>query len=173
MKTQLLVAALLFGTLFVACAQTKKTTSAKKQAKTSANKSNLRGFSEVTMRRGACFGRCPEYTITVRKDGTLEYNGTRNTMPLGTFQKNIGIEKAQALLQQFADFHADTCRAYYIARVADVPTLSFRITVNGKEQSIGNAGFGPQYLGELAAEIDAMGKVDDGWKKIGEAPPQD
>jgi hypothetical protein len=170
MKTQLLVAVLLLGSLFAACAQTKKTSGKQSAAAATSTKSSLRGLSEVMMRRGACFGRCPEYTITIHSNGLAEYNGTRNATPLGTYQKNIGEAKAQELLQAFMDHHADTCRAYYTTRVTDVPTLSFKLTINGKEQTIGNANFGPYYLNDLAEEMDALGKVDESWKKIAEAP---
>jgi hypothetical protein len=174
MKTQVLALALIFGTLFVACAQTKKTTAANTQTTSASSKtSNLRGITDVMMRRGACFGRCPEYTITIHSNGLAEYNGIRNTTPLGTYQKNIGEDKARVLLQAFANNRADTCRAFYEARIADAPTLSFKLTKNGQEQTIGNASFGPRFLVDLAEDMDALGKVDEHWKKINEGPQPD
>ncbi len=173
MKIQAIALFLVCGIFFSACAQTKKTTASKNKTTATRSASKLRGLSSVMLRRGACFGRCPEYTLTIHSDGLAEYLGTRNATPLGGFQKNIGVDKAQALLQAFMDHQADTCRAYYISRVADVPGMSFTLKYGDKKQLIGNANFGPQYLGELGAEMDALGKVDDTWKKVSEPPAQD
>ncbi len=168
MKKQLLVALLLCCTVLAACAHSRKTAKKKTTAKISA--ASLRGLSSVVMRRGACFGKCPEYTITVNSAGLIVYNGTRNAEPLGVYQKNAGTDKAQALLKSFMDNRADTCVTLYRSRIADMPGLSFTLTRNGKQQLIGNANFGPRFLADLAEEMDAMGKPDESWKKISDVP---
>ncbi len=173
MKKQALALALIVCSLFTACAQTKKTTASKTKATSTKVAANLRGLSEVMMRRGACFGRCPEYTITIYKTGRVVYAGTRNATPLGTYQKELGAATTQALLQKFMDHRVDTCRAYYISRIADAPTMSFTLVINGKQQIIGNAHFGPHFLIDLADEVDVMGKVDSTWTKLADAPKPD
>ncbi|MBS1614885.1 MAG: hypothetical protein JST06_02070 [Bacteroidetes bacterium] len=173
MKFQALALFLMCGIFFTACAQIKKTTTSKKKVTPAATASKLQGLSSVMLRRGACFGRCPEYTLTIHSDGLVEYLGTRNATPLGGYQKNFGTDKTNTILQAFMDHQADTCRAYYISRVADAPGMSYTLMYGAKKQLIGNASFGPSYLGELGAEIDALFKVDDSWKKVSEAPIQD
>jgi hypothetical protein len=39
---------------------------------------------DVKMERTACFGRCPEYSIEVHRDGTVVWHGIANVKPLGT-----------------------------------------------------------------------------------------
>jgi hypothetical protein len=167
MKKPLLIALLLLSTVFIACAHGRKTTRKKTSTKTTATKAaSVKGLSSVMMRRGACFGRCPEYTITVNSNGLVEYSGTRNTTPMGLYQKNIGVAKAQALLKEFMDNRVDTCSGLYTARIADAPGLSYTLMINGREKMIVNAHFGPRFLVDLSEEIDAIGKVDNTWKKI-------
>ncbi len=169
MKKHLLLGLLLFSTVLIACAHTRKT-SRKKTPSNSAGTAALRGLTSVMMRRGACFGRCPEYTLTVNSNGMVEYNGTRNTEPLGVYQKNIGTAKAQNLLGRFMAYRADTCSATYHSRVADLPGLSFTLTQNGKQQLIGNANVGPRFLVELSESMDSLVNVDNTWKKIRDVP---
>jgi hypothetical protein len=169
MKKPLLIALLLFSTVFIACAHGRKTTRKKASTKTAAT-AGLRGLTSVMMRRGACFGRCPEYTISINSNGLIEYNGTRNATPLGVYEKNVGAAKAQALLKKFMDYHADTCKSLYTSLIADMPGLSYTLVINGKTQVIGNAHFGPRFLVDLSDEVDELGKVDDSWKKIRDVP---
>ena len=165
MKKQLLIALLLFSTVFIACAAGKKTTK-KKTSTRSTTTANAGAITSVMMRRGACFGRCPEYTLTVNSNGLLEYNGTRNADPLGVYQKNVGATQAQAMIKKFSDHRVDTCVTPYTSQIADLPGLSFTIMRNGKSQLIGNANFGPRFLVDLSEDMDAIGKVDGTWKKI-------
>lgn len=154
------------ATIFGACAQTGKTSRTKTRAH-----GKTQEVSSVAMRRGACFGRCPEYTLTIRRDGTVIYNGTRNAPSLGTFEKNIGTEEAAKLMTEISNYRVDTLQRTYRANIADLPGLSYVFIVGGKEQAVGNANFGPEFLTDLAAKIDSYGKVDGSWKKTAEAPP--
>lgn len=168
MKKPLLIALLFISTVFIACADGRKTTRKKATTKSSTSAS-LRGLTSVTMRRGACFGRCPEYTITINSSGLAEYSGIRNTTPLGLYQKNIGTARAQEMLRQFMENRADTCSTLYTARIADIPGLYYTLVINGKTKMINNAHFGPRYLVDLSEEMDELGKVDNTWKKIRDA----
>ncbi len=102
-----------------------------------------------------------------------EYSGKRNAEPLGIYQKNIGTAAAQRLLQSFMEYRADTCRELYTSRISDVPGLHYTLVLNGKTKTIGNANFGPLFLLHLSQDMDALGKVDATWKKIGDMPAED
>lgn len=174
MKKHLLLAALLLSTVLIACAHGKKTAKKKATAqKSTAAPAALRGLTSVMMRRGACFGRCPEYTLTIHSNGLAEYSGTRNARPLGVYQKSLGTTRAQALLKSFMDYRADTCAALYTSKIADAPGLSFTLNFKDRQQLIGNAHFGPEFLIDLSLEMDALGKVDATWKKISDVPAVD
>ena len=161
---------LVFSCLFTACAQSKKSTKSTGSgapAKTSSAK-GLRGLTSVNLRRGACFGRCPEYSLTIHSDGLAEYVSKRNAQPEGSYQKNIGADKAKKLLQQFMDHRADTCADRYEVKLPDLPGMDFKLMINGKEKPIYNANFGPAFLTHLSLAMDEAGKVDSSWKKVAE-----
>ena len=149
---------------FGACAQTRKTVRTKERDPLTV-KTTTPKINSIFMRRGACFGRCPEYTITIASDGQASYSGFRNANPLGVYQKNIGV-KATELFKECTEYRVDTCSTNYYSRMTDVPTLYFVFTIDGKEHKIGNAQFGPLYFINLAADIDRAGIPDDSWKKI-------
>lgn len=157
-----------FSCLFSACAQSKKTAQSDESTpKGSSTKSaGLRGLTSVSMRRGACFGKCPEYTITIHSNGLAQYSSFRNAEPMGDFEKNIGTKTAQDFLRKFMDFRADTCKELYEAKIADLPGLNYSLMINGREKKIYNANFGPTYLMDLSQEMDELGKVDSSWKKM-------
>ena len=121
----------------------------------------------VSMRRTACYGRCPDYTIEINKDGVVTYTGKRFTKDTGTFKKNIGSVKAIALIGKFNTYRVDTCQDNYVNRISDLPGIIMTIQYGNHTKTIMNAHFGPGFLKELAGEMDAVGnKTDDeGWKR--------
>jgi hypothetical protein len=165
MRKPLLILLLASITVIAACAQSRKAGS-KKTTVASKTPAALKGLSSVTLRRSACFGRCPEYIATIHSDGLAEYAGSRYATPLGVYKKNIGAAEAQKLLKSFMAHRADTCSELYESRIADLPGLHYILTINGKKKIINNANFGPPYLLELGEEMDALFHVDNTWTKI-------
>jgi hypothetical protein len=125
----------------------------------------------VTMHRTICFGRCPDYTIEMNKDGNTIYTAKRFNSDTGIFKKNIGSKKVAEIFSQFATYRVDTCAEMYDNRIPDLPGLNFTIKYKNRTQKIFNANFGPYFLKEIAAAIDAAGKkadaADKTWKKTG------
>ena len=171
-----------FACLFGACAQTKKTAGKSAETESPGNtapstksvstKPESREITAVAMRRGACFGRCPEYTITINSDGLVHYSSFRNATPEGDFEKNLG-NRARKLLKEFMTFRADTCKDRYEPKMADLPGLDYTLTINGEKKRIYNAHFGPTFLISLSNEIDGLGRVDSTWKKVSKPQPED
>lgn len=53
----------------------------------------------ISMRRGACFGRCPVYRVTIGGDGSVEFVGER-------FVGAVGTRSGRADLAQLATLRA-------------------------------------------------------------------
>jgi hypothetical protein len=51
----------------------------------------------ATLERSGCFGECPVYRLSVYRDGTVVYLGTRWVKVLGRQQYNISAERVAAL----------------------------------------------------------------------------
>jgi hypothetical protein len=57
----------------------------------------------IGLERGACFGFCPEYAVTIAGNGHVVYEGRRNVQEIGTRTDDIAREKVVELLQRFYD----------------------------------------------------------------------
>lgn len=136
------------------------------QKKTTSKSQNGPAMNAVTMERSACFGRCPIYSIEIRKDGMVTYKGKRFTEYTGIYTKNIGAAKAGDILKEFRSYRADTCKAQYETLVTDVPGLHYILAVDTGNKMIRNANFGPRFLKLLGANIDQQIKVDNSWTKV-------
>jgi hypothetical protein len=88
--------------------------------------------------RGACYGTCPIYTLTVKADGTVNFDGTKYTETIGRADGRIDDEKLKALLQEFKtadffglddDYTSGDCST-------DQPTVSTALTINGETKEI-------------------------------------
>jgi len=168
MKKYITTALLLTTLIFTACAQHRKTV--KKHSKP--GKVSALNISSVAMSRGACFGRCPIYTVTINSNGLVQYKGKGFTEHMGVYEKKFTPQQVATVLQDFKDNRVDTCAANYEQLIADVPGIYYKIIINGKEKNIGNAHFGPAFLKQLAQDVDAFGQVDNSWKKISSDVPE-
>ncbi len=123
-------------------------------------------ITSVTLHRTACYGKCPEYTITLHKDGTVTYTGIRNVPDSGTYKKNIGSAKTMAIINELIGYKVDTCSKMYNNRIPDLPGIMYTINYKDSVKKIYSAEWGPTYLKKVAAEIDGVGKkTDNSWKK--------
>ena len=122
----------------------------------------------VTMRRTPCYGRCPDYTIVINKDGLVTYTGKRFVNDTGTFEKNVGVAKAAEVISRFNTYYVDTCKNLYTNRVADLPGFILTIQFSDHIKTINNANMGPYFLTTLAGLVDNAGKKtdNDGWQKV-------
>jgi hypothetical protein len=150
---------LLFLTLSAGAKQKKH----KKKSKTTS------GIVSIEMRRTACFGRCPDYSIEVNKDGTATYTARMFNEDTGTFTKKIGTKKALEILAQYEAMRIDTCRDVYESRMQDLPGIVYNVHYKDSTKMIRNANFGPVFLTKMAKDpMDGLvGKKTDGsWTKI-------
>ncbi len=155
-KTALIILALLIGVSVYA-----------KHHKRKKQKQVATLITSVTMLRTPCYGRCPNYEITLDKDGNAVYTGLRFTPDTGTFTKNIGAEKAKEIFDQFRTYRVDTCQDMYRNRSSDLPGILLTIKYQDSTKNIRNAQMGPYFLKALATAIDdAAKKTDDGWTKV-------
>ncbi len=121
----------------------------------------------VSMHRTACFGRCPQYKIEVKGDGTATYTAIRFNPDTGVYTKNIGAAKAKEIIDQVKLYRVDTCSNFYENRIQDLPGLIFTIQYRDSTKNIRGANFGPGFLKAIANTLDeAAKKTDDSWKRV-------
>src|SRR5690606_33258468 len=103
----------------------------------------------VTLERGACFGTCPIYKVTIYTDGTVVYEGERFVETEGTHTTTIEPEVVQQLIEGFeAAGYFDWEDEYTEMNVTDLPTIITSVTRDGETKRI------TRYTGDSNAPIE-------------------
>ena len=167
MKKTILGICTLLLVVLCACAQQKKTTK-KTKGTTTTTKTNI---TAIEMTRGACFGKCPEYTLRVAADGNAIYTGRGNAPYQGVYTKKLDAAKVVDLFKEYERYRVDTCSEKY-RYMPDIPGLEYVIYYQTKEQIIKNANtpFAPKFLNGLSVKMDQLANVDNTWKRTGDVP---
>lgn len=127
------------------------------------------GMSEfsISMRRGACFGRCPQYTVTVRADGSVDFTGERFTGVEGEHSHRANMDQLALLRQKTQAVFATTQdvmpgTAACGNHATDMPQITLTLEdANGTRQLRHYTGCtsAPAALRELEKLIDSTANV--------------
>ena len=114
----------------------------------------------ITLERTVCFGYCPDYTLTIKGDGTVTYEGRQFVTIEGTRTTTVSEEKIRQLLAEFEKVDYFSLKDNYVERtITDAETVITSITVDGKTKTIEHyhGDFGaPNSLTELEDKIDVI-----------------
>lgn len=115
---------------------------------------------EIRMTRGACFGFCPVYTVTINGAGEVHYEGRNFVNVVGQRTATIPTESVSGLVARFDEIGFNNLRDSYRANVSDLPTYTVTLTRAGHTKTIvdyGGVSAGmPPAVRELQAEIDRV-----------------
>jgi hypothetical protein len=51
----------------------------------------------VTLQRGACFGKCPQYSVVLFEDGTVVYTGIANVSKIGVYEFKVEADAVERI----------------------------------------------------------------------------
>ena len=114
----------------------------------------------VSLQRTACYGRCPIYTVTVLRDGTVQWEGKRFVKVVGKATAKLPAAKLAALAEAFkrADYFA-LADKYESYDVTDHPSAITSYSDGKREKTIhhyhGDRS-APEQLSELEGRIDEL-----------------
>ena len=162
---------LIFATLAFTIAST---AAAQKQKGSPQNEGGVLGgeqITEVTLERTACFGTCPIYTITLRRDGTATYVGRNFVERKGTYTAKVyGFDRLAELIESRGYFNL---KDSYTVRVTDLPSTVTSVVRAGRRKTIRNYGnSGPVELWGIEKAIDGM-VANTKWEKVSDATKDD
>ena len=114
----------------------------------------------ITLERTACFGTCPVYSLTIRGDGTVVYDGKEFVEVKGTTETTISQDQVDQLISEFEKVDYFSLNDNYTERtITDAPTVITSIRLNGKIKTIkhyhGDLS-APEELAELEDRIDEI-----------------
>ncbi len=91
-------------------------------------------IDSITLERTSCFGTCPVYKVTVRRDGTVTYDGKGFVKVTGHRSRRIPAEQFQELVREiqrigFFSFKDEYSAKYNPDGSIEVITDCFRVFV--------------------------------------------
>ena len=126
----------------------------------------------ISLRRTICYGRCPDYRVTITADGTVTFEGYKYVKASGTVQSKITPEQVQQLISEVQKANYFALKNNYVRKEdgcpevwTDNPSAITEIKINGKKKSIThyhgceeNRGTSiyPKALTELENKIDEI-----------------
>lgn len=158
--------------LFYTACSSVKTENAPQNIKT--NNSENQTVSEnipknllITLNRGACYGTCPAYNLTVSADGSVEFEGFDHTKIKGKAKDTISEDKVKALVAEInkSDFFAlsdslDEKSNNCASISTDNPTAKISVRLKDKERTISHYIACPQ--NSDAKKLEALeNKIDE------------
>jgi hypothetical protein len=120
----------------------------------------MTSIEAVTLRRGACYGPCPVYSITLRRDGLATWRGEAFISRLGSHQGEVfegEFENLAALIERCGFFDwADR----YAEDVTDNPEYVLEVARQGKAKRVVQyATDEPQDFWTIATVIDGVASL--------------
>jgi len=111
-----------------------------------------------TLERTPCFGNCPQYTVTIDGQGTVNYNGTSGVGIPGHHTAHIEPAKVDALLARFRAANFLSALPEYQTAVTDISTHTLTLSFNGQTRKVvdygGVADGMPWVIHELEDAVD-------------------
>lgn len=122
----------------------------------------------ITLERGACFGACPIYKVTIASDGTVTFNGQRFTRTEGLATGRISANDFRRLVAEFEKLDYFSLPDDFLPgtkvcpnMITDMPSAITSIRLKGKSKTVshyygcGNSGV----LGQLTALENKIDEV--------------
>ncbi len=119
--------------------------------------------SQISLRKGPCFGQCPVFEFSIDGTGTATYNGKKFTDNSGMHAKQFSTEETNSIFKLFESSDFFSFEDEYIANVSDLPGAWISFKHKGQEKEIYAYFKVPQELVDLIASADAL-TATQGWK---------
>lgn len=113
----------------------------------------------IKLERTACFGGCPDYSLTINGDGKVTYEGKQFVKITGTRETTINMESIYQILAEFEEAEYFSLKDSYTGfGKSDMPHANTSISLGNRTKSI------KHYLGDQNAPkklIDLENKIDE------------
>ena len=111
---------------------------------------------QVMLRRGACFGRCPVYSVTLFGDGRVTAVGERNVAQQGTQSWTIEPELARRVLSEFVRVEVFARKAELLGNISDLPTATLEVNIGKQRTVIDHRGAGTELQMGMGGKDNAL-----------------
>ena len=119
-----------------------------------------RGAVLVSLERTACYGRCPIYTVTVLRDGTVRWEGKRFVDVTGKATGHLSAKQLAALTDAFKKADVFALKDKYTSYdVTDHPSANITYDDGTRKKTIAHYHgdrSAPEALDKLESDIDGI-----------------
>lgn len=120
----------------------------------------------ASIRKGACFGQCPVYTLNIYNSGTVILVGKNFIEKIGTYKNKLNYEEMLAFVALAKEIeYLALDDSYDNKNVTDLPETSTSIVINKTRKKVYNRFGAPKELRSFENLFDEILKTE-GWKKI-------
>lgn len=117
--------------------------------------------------RGACFGMCPIFELTVFRDGKATYLGKNHVDRIGRYEAQVGFSDVEHIRQKAMGIGYFSMQSEYDnEHVQDLPNIITAIDNDSKLYRVRNRYKGPTALRVLYTELDSLIERQ-AWKPTG------
>jgi membrane dipeptidase len=117
------------------------------------------GPVEITLQRTMCFGTCPDYTVTLRDDGTVTYSGRQYVRVSGQHSWKIDPAAVRALAREMEEAGFFELENEYTDLRTDNPTTYTSLTIGTRSKKIKDYVSGPPKLKDIEKRIEDVSGV--------------
>lgn len=110
----------------------------------------------IKLERTLCFGRCPDYTLEILGDGTVNYDGHDFVQVKGKQTAKIAADAVKGLVDEFFKIDYFALQDSFVEPVTDMPTTITSIRIDGKFKQVYNYFGAPQQVRDLELKIDEV-----------------
>lgn len=90
----------------------------------------------ATIHRGACFGSCPTYKMTIYTDRFVEYEGIRAVDLIGKYTSTISQEEYDKFIEVAEFIEYMSLEDVYDGPITDIPGTRTSIVMNGVRKEV-------------------------------------
>lgn len=112
--------------------------------------------NSITFFRGACYGQCPVFKITILKDGSFKYNGKSYVENIGEYVGFLTTEQTNNLFQRLERLPWETYPEEYPIDNVDFPSFSFEFKSTNVSKKVRGNSNAPKELQDLTFVLDAL-----------------
>jgi hypothetical protein len=119
----------------------------------------------ITLRRTACFGACPVYSLEIFENGFIRYVGKQFVQVTGERRAVISQDAVENLVSHFLQAGYFAMEDHYetykdsqgrVMRISDLPTVYSSLRFGKQKKTVSDCAFAPKALGELEREVDRV-----------------
>ncbi len=119
---------------------------------------------KIVYSKGACYGECPVYNLTIYNTGLMKYNGIRYSSMIGKYEKQLTDVEYINLVKLFKDANIWKLDENYDMNIADLPTTTLSFSDKDKQKTMKTKSSFPPAVDVLEKQLLEMIKLD-GWKQ--------